>query len=155
MQQNDYVSDASDDIIIFKKNKYCKETKWRFPQAKQCPHSRCKKKFLSRALTIKHFREEHSGNTKFCKSCDKLVSANKFKRHIESTNHLSLASKIKPISVQVKSVSLKIIPIWNIQLDLHFLQNSRTKFESYCDEFNFFVFRFVEDFITCLSIWER
>lgn len=115
MQQNDYDSDASDDIIIFRSSKYCKETKWQFPQVKLCPTLRCNMKFPSRALTIEHYREQHAKNFTFCQACDKPVYADKFAVHKQTDIHR--ASVANHISAQVDLISSCYTSEYNVDLD--------------------------------------
>lgn len=121
MEQSDYDSGTSDDIIIFKSGRYNKETKWQFPQVKQCPTIRCNEKFPSRALTIKHYRKQHAKKFTLCQACDKPVRADKFVNHKQTDIHRSsVAFKTRRVSAQVDLnlfvTLLNIILIWIIQL---------------------------------------
>lgn len=46
---------------------------WQFPSTDNCPLNVCSKKFATRQIAIKHFRENHSKSVVWCFHCERLL----------------------------------------------------------------------------------
>lgn len=85
MQHSD--SGDEDDMIIFDVISKMKQVKWKFPNTKQCPVSKCSIWFETRSLAIKHYREKHVENVAFCEVCDKVFKNTGHSEHTLDIHH--------------------------------------------------------------------